>query len=155
VHPCWDQPPFVLVIGDLSAQNILVDKNGFVTAILDLEWTSIRPIQTIGPPVWLSGEVCGDVIVRDEVSLKKFESRFKHFVEIFERQENLRLQRNQSAYPDPGRKLSDIMKNGLSSGRYWFAEAAGSFYGFDGLFHWALSRHIPHTKDSMMAIVTS
>lgn len=155
VDSCWDHGPFVLVIGDLSAQNILVDKNGFVTAILDLEWTSIRPVQAIGPPVWLSGEVCGDVIVRDKAELKKFESRFEHFVKIFERQENLRVQENQSVFPDPGRRLSNIMKIGLSSGRYWFAEAAGSFYGFGGLFYWALSRHILYTKDSMMTIVAS
>ena len=155
VDPCWDNGPFVLVIGDLSPQNILVDENGFIKAILDLEWTSIRPVQAIGPPIWLSGIVCGDVIVRDEAELKIFESRFDHFVKIFERQENLRLRENQSAFPNPGRRLSDIMKTVLSSGRYWFAEAAGSFYGFDGLFHWALSRHIPHTRDSMMEIVAS
>jgi hypothetical protein len=45
------------------------------------------------------------------------------------------------------------MQAGLLSGRYWFAEATRSFYGFDGLFHWSLARHIPHTMDSMMTIV--
>jgi hypothetical protein len=152
----WDNGPFVLFLGDLSPQNILVNESGSVTAILDLEWTSIRPIQAIGPPVWLSGIVCGDVIVRDADRLRRFKSRYEQFVKIFERQEDRRFQEHRSAFPDM--RLSDIMKTGLSSGRYWFSEAAGSFYGFDGLFHFALSSHILHANDSshsMMGIVAS
>jgi serine/threonine protein kinase len=98
VDPSWDNGPFVLVLRDLSPQNILVDENGSVKAILDLEWTSVRPVQSIGPPVWLSGIECGDVIFQDEDKLKKFESRLEHFIKIFERQEDLRL-KHQSTSP--------------------------------------------------------
>ena len=153
VEPRWDDGKFVILLGDLSPQNILIDETGCVKVILDLEWTSIRPVQCIGPPVWLSGLECGDVIVRDEDELKKFEARFEQFINIFKSREELHLQGRQSAFQDPGSRLSDIMQAGLLSGRYWFAEATGSFYGFDGLFRWSLARHIPQAADSMMVMV--
>jgi hypothetical protein len=85
--------------------------------------------------------------------LKKFEARYTQFVDIFKRREDLHLQERRSAFPYPDMKLSDIMQAGLPSGKYWFAEATGSFYGFDGLFRWSLARHGPRTKDSMTVIV--
>lgn len=128
---------------------------GAIKAILDLEWTSIRPIQSVGPPVWLSGVECGDVVVQDDDELKSFEARYEKFVGIFERQENLRLQNHQSTCCNQSLRFSDIMKPGLSSGKYWFGEATGSFYGFDGLFRWALARHTSHNPYSMMTMVGS
>jgi hypothetical protein len=85
----YNRGPFVLIPGDLSPQNILVDNDGRITTILDLEWTSVRPIQCIGPPVWLSGVEYSDIIIRDEDELKKFEAQYDRFVKIFKRQESL------------------------------------------------------------------
>ncbi|KAF4627444.1 hypothetical protein G7Y89_g10713 [Cudoniella acicularis] len=142
----WDV--CVLIPGDLSPENILIDDDGRVTAILDLEWTSVRPVQCIGPPVWLTGDRCGDVIVRDKDKLKKFQVEYDRFVEVFKRQENLFLQAgNRSPFQDSDMRLSRIMEAGLSTGNYWFTEAAESFYGFDGLIPQIIT-HQNNSRDS-------
>ncbi len=43
VEPRWDNGRFVIILGDTSPQNILIDETGAVKTILDLEWTSTRP----------------------------------------------------------------------------------------------------------------
>jgi hypothetical protein len=46
--------PFILTLTDLYQSNIFVNSNWQITAIIDLEWACVRPIQMQHPPYWLT-----------------------------------------------------------------------------------------------------
>ncbi|GAB0142006.1 hypothetical protein EsHS_00002572 [Epichloe bromicola] len=49
-----DQGPFVLAHGDLGPQNLIVDDNLEITAVIDWEWSRVIPVQLFSPPLWLT-----------------------------------------------------------------------------------------------------
>lgn len=53
----YDKGPFVLVHGDFTLQdnNVLVDEDFNVTAVIDWQWSFVMPLQCLVPPVWLTG----------------------------------------------------------------------------------------------------
>ncbi|EJP68660.1 fungal specific transcription factor [Beauveria bassiana ARSEF 2860] len=56
-HPFWSlDAPFMLSHGDLRCENIMVDENMKITAIIDWEWVVILPQQLCTPPTWVFGQ---------------------------------------------------------------------------------------------------
>ncbi|KAM3507649.1 hypothetical protein MY10362_001655 [Beauveria mimosiformis] len=55
-HPFWSRDtPFMLSHGDLRCENIMVDENMNIKAIIDWEWVVILPQQLCTPPLWVYG----------------------------------------------------------------------------------------------------
>ncbi|KAM3513653.1 hypothetical protein MY11210_002664 [Beauveria gryllotalpidicola] len=56
-HPFWSRDtPFMLSHGDLRCENIMVDENMKIKAIIDWEWVVILPQQLCTPPLWVYGQ---------------------------------------------------------------------------------------------------
>ncbi|KAI9812698.1 MAG: hypothetical protein M1832_000355 [Thelocarpon impressellum] len=61
----YDKGPFVLMHGDLSPANIIVDDDFRILAVLDWEWSQTIPLQLVVPPNWLTGLPLEQVVHRD------------------------------------------------------------------------------------------
>jgi hypothetical protein len=74
VDPNLDHGPFVLVHGDFSASNLVVNDDLSIAAILDWEWSRVVPRQFFGPPLWLDLSPTIDLALKPmyEFYLKKF-----------------------------------------------------------------------------------
>lgn len=74
VDPSLDHGPFVLVHGDFSASNLIINEDHSIDAVLDWEWSRVVPRQFFGPPLWLNLSPTTDLalITMYEFYLKKF-----------------------------------------------------------------------------------
>ncbi|OJD13646.1 hypothetical protein AJ78_05927 [Emergomyces pasteurianus Ep9510] len=54
VNPEYNGGPFILMHGDLSPPNIVIDDEFNIISILDWEWSSTIPAQLFVPPSWLT-----------------------------------------------------------------------------------------------------
>jgi Phosphotransferase enzyme family len=76
--------PFILMLTDLHQSNLFVDSDWHITAIIDLEWASILPIEMQHPPYWLTGLSIDKLLGKD---LEAFTSVHAEFMAIFEKEE--------------------------------------------------------------------
>lgn len=87
LNPDLDRGPFVLVHGDLSLSNLLLDRNMNIVGVLDWEWSRVVPVQYFMPPLWFTH--------RDEAQLAHPDSwtlynkkHFSEFLTIVKSREN-------------------------------------------------------------------
>jgi len=76
--------PFVLMLIDTHQSNIFVDIDWNITAIIDLEWACVRPLEMLQPPSWLSGK---DVDELTSERLATYDTLRQEFMRAFEREE--------------------------------------------------------------------
>lgn len=74
VDPNLDHGPFVLVHGDFSASNLIINEDHSIAAVLDWEWSRVVPRQFFGPPLWLNLSLTTDLALTTMYGfyLKKF-----------------------------------------------------------------------------------
>ena len=105
--------PFILSITDIHPSNIFVDDQWNIKCMIDLEWASVRPIEMLGPPHWLSN--CG--LEQLAFQLDEFTELYNEFVNCFEREELAR-------YHDDA--FTQILRSGLRTGSFWYFQALDS-----------------------------
>ncbi|KAI9823881.1 MAG: hypothetical protein M1832_002198 [Thelocarpon impressellum] len=55
VLPEHNNAPFVLMHGDLRPDNIIIDEDYNIRAVIDWEWSRTVPLQFFIPPTWITG----------------------------------------------------------------------------------------------------
>lgn len=124
--------PFILSFDDLHQSNIFVDAEWNITKILDLEFASAHPIQSVHPPYWLVAEAIDGI---DEDKYKKERTKF------------LEILRKEEAILDAGDFLSCMMEQGWKSGAFWVYRAAMTVSGFSHLFNKHIVRFLGITDE--------
>ena len=134
-----DKGPFVLVHGDLSPQNVMVDKNMKVVAVLDWEWSRVIPVQFFQPPLWLSGRDTVQLAGPDSWKIFR-RATFRHFLAALREQE-LAMWNNTT--------LHDEWTASMEDAGPLFANALESWTDAD----WLAYRRLSHGKKSLDALV--
>lgn len=136
-HIIDEDGPFMLFFDDLQPSNILVNPDTLdITAVLDVEFTNVMPVQfTYDPPWWLllSGpEVWVERGAIDEFR-SLYEPRMEQFLKALEEVETTSPP-NQQQLDKP--RLSARMRESWASGRFWFDYAARRSFDIDAIY-WA------------------
>jgi len=116
--------PFVLTFTDMHQSNIFVDEEWNITAMIDLEWACVLPLEMLRPPHWLSNK---NVDQLTDENLTSYESLHREFVRAVEREETS-IARNYSTSP------SLTMNKGWRVGNFFYFAALNSFVGMCNLF---------------------
>lgn len=109
--------PFVLMLTDLHQSNIFVDENWHITALIDLEWACVLPLEMLQPPFWLTSKTADDL--RGE-NLMAFNERRLEFMAAFETEEA-------KSYNKLNISRSQTMRKGWKIGNFWYFIAMDSF----------------------------
>jgi hypothetical protein len=122
--------PFLYRLTDLHPSNIFVDSDWNIKFVIDLEWACSLPAETLRPPYWLTGcsvdEITGE-------HLETFSEAYEEFVGVFgEEEKQIPPINNDHSY------RTDLMRNGLQIGNFWYFHALDSPKGLFNLF----SQHI-------------
>ncbi|KAF7158008.1 hypothetical protein CNMCM6106_004297 [Aspergillus hiratsukae] len=96
--------PFVFCLTDLHASNILVDKDWNIKCLIDLEWATSLPIESMRTPIWLTSQAV------DEINTEDYNELRQEFMAIFEEEERA----CPAEYPY---RRACIMNNGWNSER--------------------------------------
>ncbi|KAL4802052.1 hypothetical protein BDV18DRAFT_147438 [Aspergillus unguis] len=120
------QGPFFYRLTDLHQSNIFVDEQWNVKYLIDLEWASSLPAETMRPPYWLTGHTADEIYGE---RLDTFSKAHSELMEVFEEEEK-RYPRlfNACAY------RTAIMRRGWASGNFWFFQALDSPKGLFNIF---------------------
>lgn len=112
--------PFLLQLTDFHQSNIMVDKDWNVTCLIDLEWISALPAESLSVPYWLTG--CSiDTIIDDaypvfdearKLSLQTMEENGKHI------------------HPKHNIHFTDVMQRSWDSKAVWFWACLRSIDGW-------------------------
>lgn len=115
--------PFILTLTDLQPSNIFVNSNWQITAIIDLEWACVRPIEMQHPPYWLTSRSLDSL---DAEYLEAYRTAHTEFMEAFEMEE-----RSLGRLDIPHTR---IMRNGWETGNYWYLSALDCPKGLYNLY---------------------
>lgn len=115
--------PFVLMLTDLHPSNIFVDSDWHVTAVIDLEWACVLPIEMLHPLYWLTGMPI-DGLVGEE--LQAFTNVHTEFLAAFEKEERS-ARKNDIPY-------TKIMHKGWDIGNFWYFSALDCLNGLYSLY---------------------
>ena len=105
--------PFLLQLTDLHQSNILVDEEGNVTGLIDLEWICTRPSEMIQVPYWITD--CGAIDDLEDDKLDQFEQRRREFMRVFEEEEQAMKPKTRHDIT-----LSKVMQDMWESKGAWF-----------------------------------
>ncbi|KFZ20088.1 hypothetical protein V502_03366 [Pseudogymnoascus sp. VKM F-4520 (FW-2644)] len=110
--------PFLFTLTDLHQSNIFVDKNWNITAVVDLEWASTRPVEMLRTPTWLTSKACDEIAEEGQEEYAKAQA---DFMGIFTAEEE------QTHSSDDGKPLlSAVMKQNWGKGIFWYTLALAS-----------------------------
>lgn len=117
------QGPFVPTLTDRHASNIFVDDQYRVTFMIDLEFTSVQPIEMQHPPFWLSGHEFDDFLADESQDkeqrrslVQKFEQACQDFLKAFEEEDQHRHHLQSGLY-------SRVMRVALEKQSHWYFAA--------------------------------
>ncbi|KAM3551241.1 hypothetical protein ARSEF4850_007974 [Beauveria asiatica] len=116
--------PFVFALSDIHPDNIFVDENWNVTAIIDLEFACSWPIEFLQTPYWLGCEFIEHVLHTE------FSARNTEFIEHIKRAEELQKCRNMGT-----ESLSSIMQRSWNEGGFWVPLALSHPISFTEIFY--------------------
>ncbi|KAM3422581.1 hypothetical protein BST61_g73 [Cercospora zeina] len=109
--------PFVMQFTDLNAYNVFVDDKCRISAIVDLEWSCVLPIEMQPLPFWLSGHESTDF--QDSISNDvAYKAVAYEFLDILERENSRRI--SESRVPFEGAK---IVRSSLRKNTHWYHAA--------------------------------
>lgn len=129
--------PFILMLTDLHQSNIFVNSDWHITAIIDLEWACVLPIEMQHPPYWLTGASI-DRLVREE--LEAFGDVHAEFMAAFEREER--------SFKKGDILHTRIMRKGWKIGNFWYFSALDSLNGLYSLYMSHIQRIFAPLEDS-------
>ncbi|KAE8153859.1 hypothetical protein BDV25DRAFT_168136 [Aspergillus avenaceus] len=121
-NPELRRGPFVFTLTDLHQSNIFVDSNWHITALVDLEWACIRPIEMLRTPAWLTNKAV------DEISEEPEEYNII-------RTELLDALTSEETKLSKDNTLSTIMNKGWNTGTFWYSLALASPTGLFAVFY--------------------
>lgn len=129
--------PFILMLTDLHQSNIFVTSDWRITAIIDLEWACILPIEMQHPPYWLTGTSI-DRLVGEE--LEAFGSVHAEFMAAFEKEER--------SFGEEDVPHTQIMRRGWKIGNFWYFTALDCLNGLYSLYMSHIQRRFAPIEDS-------
>lgn len=122
--------PFILSLTDLHQSNIFVDRDWNITRIVDLEWTCSRPMEMVHPPHWITNRAVDQL--KDAAEYNLFEAAHGEFLDALETEE--RSIRSDSGKETDVPFLSQIMREGWRTGKFWYHYALDNPKGLLNLF---------------------
>lgn len=109
--------PFVFNLIDVHPNNVFVDANWQIKAFIDLEWASVRPVEMLLPPVWLTGKRVDQLPPGEH--LDAYYVILEKFFDAFDRE--------QISFPSMQNRdvslTTDVMRKGFETGHFWFFHA--------------------------------
>lgn len=119
----FDHGPFVLMHGDLSQQNILVDEDYNISGVIDWEWSITLPLQLfLTPPPALHPYKIPTPAELEGKEKELFLCDVGEYLECFRVRETL---------VSTNCRLSSIMSEDWKSGKYWFHSALMNLWDLD------------------------
>ncbi|CAG8426436.1 unnamed protein product [Penicillium salamii] len=110
----------------LHPSNIFVDSQWNIKFVIDLEWACSLPAETLRPPYWLTGRSVDEITGEH---LEEFRNAYEEFVDVFEEEEkHFPPINNVCSY------RSNLMRNGMQVGNFWYFHALDSPKGCFNLF---------------------
>ena len=114
VWPCFFRRdllsgPFYLHLTDITQQNLFVDEDWNITAVLDLEWTCSLPVEMIHPPFWLSDQ---SISTLDK---ETYGTLHREFTEILKEEEEKAI----AAGRKSAIQLYSLLRKGWERGAFW------------------------------------
>lgn len=125
INPDTRAGPFYLTLSDLSLNNIFVDEDWNVTAVIDLEWAHTLPSQMQTPPYWLTSKSIDGL--GDPADRKEYDAVLEEYLSIYEEEEKRR--------GGPSRR-ADMQRQTWRSGGFWYFKAATMPKPMYNLFNW-------------------
>jgi hypothetical protein len=125
------------MLTDMHQSNIFVNSDWHITAIIDLEWACILPIEMQHPPYWLTGTSI-DRLVREE--LEAFTSVHSEFMAAFEREER--------SFGNDDIPHTQIMRKGWEIGNFWYFSALNCLNGLYSIYMSHIQRIFAPIEDS-------
>ena len=126
----FDRGPFVLSLTDLHPSNIFVDENWHITALIDLEWACVRPIELFKVPIFTAQAV--DEIAAAPDNYEKVQAEFIEHLIVGEEKRSGPTDLNSN---DGETRLSTIIKKRWESGTFWYSLALASPTGLFSIFY--------------------
>ncbi|KAF7122765.1 hypothetical protein CNMCM5793_000875 [Aspergillus hiratsukae] len=123
--------PFRLTLTDLQPGNIFVDEEWHVTAVINLEFAAVLPVELQTPVHWLTGRTIDDIEHGEH--LETFERRINEYINAFEEQE-----RNDQ-YSDFSQ--ARIMRSCWDKRSFWYFQAVHSPKGLLHVFREHIQRY--------------
>ncbi|KAF2276615.1 phosphotransferase family protein [Westerdykella ornata] len=138
--PRFEKGPFRLWCDDLRPENILVDENCRVLAVIDWEFTYAAPAEfTFNPPWWLLLEAPEYWIRGFEDWCRVYEPRMKTFIRVMSERENAFIEKGRMKEEE---RLSVRMMESWTSGRFWIDYAVRRSWAFDAVFWTFVDREV-------------
>ncbi|GAB7340511.1 hypothetical protein MBLNU457_6931t1 [Dothideomycetes sp. NU457] len=116
--------PFVLMLTDLHQSNVFVDENWHITALIDLEWACVRPLEMLQPPYWLTSKSVDNL--KGE-NLKEYDEQRLEFMAAFEKEET-------KSHSTLDISRSQTMEKCWKIGNFWYFIAMDTFVGMCNIY---------------------
>lgn len=124
--------PFRLWCDDLRPDNILVDDQCRILAVIDWEFTYAAPSEyTFNPPWWLLLETPEYWFQGIDHWVSEYEPRMNTFLQILDQREKARLELGQQR---EDLRMAEKMRQNWESGRFWIDYACRRSWAFDSVF---------------------
>lgn len=127
IDPDYRQGPFYLTLSDLHQNNIFVDEQWNIKAIIDLEWAHTVPADMQLPPFWLTSKAVDGF--KDPSLIQQYEQTLEEYLEIYKDEE---IQRNGVTWQ------AEAQRNTWKKGSFWYFHSVTIPKGMFNLFN----RHI-------------
>jgi len=122
-NPDLRKGPFALMLTDLHQSNIFVDEDWHITALMDLEWACVQPLEMLQPPHWLTNRRIEELKGKN---LDDYNERRLEFMAAFEKEEA-----NFNGF-DVSR--TQTMNNGWRIGSFWYFHALDDVAGICNIY---------------------
>jgi hypothetical protein len=122
--------PFRLTLTDLQPGNIFVNEEWHITAIIDLDFAPVLPVELQTPVYWLTGRTIDDIEHGERLEI--FETRINEYISAFEEQEK------KDKFSDFSH--AQIMRRCWNKGSFWYFQAVNSPKGLLHVFREHIQR---------------
>ncbi|KAG5207327.1 hypothetical protein GTR04_6868 [Trichophyton interdigitale] len=109
--------PFVMQLGSMPVQNILVDKEWNIKQFIEVQSICSLPIELMLPPSWITGKDIDKLLSTEDDRLQICYRQFAH---------TLRHEEAKRPLLPNGRLHSDTLIDGLHSSKFWLLQALQS-----------------------------
>lgn len=109
--------PFFFNLIDVHPNNVFVDANWRIKALIDLEWACVRPVEMLLAPVWVTGRRVDQLPPGEH--LEAYHIAIEEFFDAFDQEQiSFPLKQNSDNV-----LTAEMMRKGLKTGHFWFFHA--------------------------------